>query len=106
MQYSKIVNKVFGNPLVIGVLLVFILGFITFLVFLNVAKPHKWAAYTGIMLLFLLLIPSLLFFYEFNRTKLDKKGSISGGSSSGFAAQSPPAWNDGIFGHIDVNSLL
>lgn len=73
----NITNKLFGNPLVIGVILVAIMVLMTIPLIFQLNKPYKWLYFGCITLAYLLLVPTVLVIYEYNCCR----GKIVGGSN-------------------------
>ncbi len=65
----NITNKLFGSPLVIGVILVAIMVLMTLPLILQLNKSYKWLYFGCITLAYLLLVPTVMVLYEYNSCK-------------------------------------
>lgn len=71
-----IINKILGNPAIIGAILVVILTIIFFFVWFPVANKHKWILFFVVVVSYTILIPSTFMMYEYAKSYTP---SISGG---------------------------
>ena len=71
----NIANKLFGNPAIIGLILVAIMLIMTFPIILQIKKPYKWIYFLLISAVYTLIVPLVLITYECN-----KNSKISGGT--------------------------
>lgn len=56
----NVINKLLGNPLIIGLILVAIMCFMTLPLIIQLGKSYKWLYFGCIMLTYLLLVPLVL----------------------------------------------